>query len=287
MKPLLFPAKLAARLGRLAFNRRSGRLGHHKGTHLSKKSGASMEFSDFKEYHPGDDIRHIDWNVYARTDTYFIKQFLDEQEMRIHVLLDSSKSMDFGGKWPFAQQLAIGLGQIALKNGDTASLSRTPDPAVVRRKGARQADAWSARIAAFPVPEENTGLQEGIPSIPRGTTILFVITDALEPAEVLEQTFRKLKARCQDIRLLIVRSADEQQPAFEGDVRLIDAEQDTAAEVSMTAASVSAYTRRMEEHERRLLGHAGKYGISVLYTSPADGAEDVFTRQMRRAQWVR
>ena len=56
--------------------------GHHKGSHRSQRFGASLDFSDFREYYPGDDVRQIDWNVFARTDKYFIKRFLDEQEAK-------------------------------------------------------------------------------------------------------------------------------------------------------------------------------------------------------------
>ena len=111
----LFPNGLAKRLGSLSIQSRSGRLGHHKGTHRSRKTGSSLDFSDFREYHPGDDLRHIDWNVYARTDKPYIKQFLDEQEMRIHILLDPTRSMGADGKWNYARQLAIALGQLHLR----------------------------------------------------------------------------------------------------------------------------------------------------------------------------
>lgn len=53
----------------------------------------SLDFSDFREYTLGDDVRQVDWNVYARTEKYYIKRFLDEQEMRVHILLDATRSM--------------------------------------------------------------------------------------------------------------------------------------------------------------------------------------------------
>lgn len=123
----LFPDQLAKRLSPLSIVSRSRRLGHHKGTHRSRKTGSSLDFSDFREYHPGDDLRHIDWNVYARTEKPFIKQFLDEQEMRVHILLDPTKSMGIEGKWDIARQLAIALSHIALKSGDTVSFSTYSD----------------------------------------------------------------------------------------------------------------------------------------------------------------
>ena len=134
---------------------RSGRLGHHKGTHRSRKTGSSLDFSDFREYHPGDDLRHIDWNVYARTDKPYIKQFLDEQEMRIHILLDPTKSMGADGKWDYARQLAIALGHIALKSGDTVSFSTWSDGQdyFFRRKGA----AHRASVTKFISAIDDTG----------------------------------------------------------------------------------------------------------------------------------
>jgi len=286
---LLFPASLAARVGRLTFVRYGGRLSHHKGSHLSRKTGASLEFSDFKEYHPGDDIRHIDWNVYARTDTFYVKQFLDEQELRVHIVLDASRSMDFDGKWPFAQQLAIGLGQIALKNGDAVSISQTADEPVkpVKRKGAGQSNAWTSRIAGFPEPAGNRSITDSLSEIPHGTSLLFVITDALEPNDRLHQWFRGLAARCRDVRLIVVRSAAEQHPDFLGDLRLIDSEGGPDTEVTMTPAAEQAYVQRAGLHELKLLESAAKYGVNVLFTSPQTGSENVFTRHMRDARWVR
>lgn len=284
-----FPASSASRLGRLSFVQRSGRLGHHKGSHVSKKTGASLEFSDFKEYHPGDDIRHIDWNVYARTDSYFIKQFLDEQEMRIHILLDTSRSMDFEDKWTFTQKLAVGIGQIALKNGDTVSISRMLDgkKQVFIRKGTRQSGAWTSYISKIESPSEEQGLINAIPSIPRGTTILFVLTDALETNEQLTKLFKNLSSRCQDVRFVTVRSKSELQPEYQGDLRLIDSENDEYAEVTMMHSTEVDYQKRQQTHEIRLMESAAKYGISVLKTTPQVGPIDVFTMQMRKIGWVR
>lgn len=284
-----FPTGLSERLSRLSFVQHGGRLGHHKGSHVSKKTGASLEFSDFKEYHPGDDIRHIDWNVYARTDSYFIKQFLDEQEMRVHIVLDASKSMDFEDKWKFAQQIAIGLGQIALKNGDTVSISRMlhGKKQLFTRKGARQAGSWTTYISRFEKPSETHGLLDGIHAIPKGTTLLFVVTDALEPNEQLDRLFKQLSARCRDVRLVSIRSKSELGPDYQGDIRFIDSESEKISEVTMMQSVETAYQLQQKNHQLRMLESAAKYGIGMLMTTPQTGPEDVFTMQMRRQGWVR
>ncbi|VDG97329.1 Uncharacterized conserved protein (some members contain a von Willebrand factor type A (vWA) domain) [Lysinibacillus sphaericus] len=284
-----FPSSLSARLGRLSFVQHGGRLGHHKGSHVSKKTGASLEFSDFKEYHPGDDIRHIDWNVYARTDSYFIKQFLDEQEMRVHIVLDTSKSMNFEDKWKFAQQISIGLGQIALKNSDTVSISRmvSGKKQLFTRKGARQAGSWMTYISRFEQPSETTGVLEGIHAIPKGTTLLFVVTDALEPNEQLNQMFKQLSTRCRDVRIIAIRSKSELAPTYQGDIRFIDSESEKISEVTMMPSIENAYLLQQKKHQLRMMDSAAKYGIGVLMITPQTGPEDVFTIQMRRQGWIR
>lgn len=78
MNFLQLPEDWVVRLGRYSIGTKSKIRGHHKGSSHSRRFGASMDFSDFREYHPGDDVRHIDWNVFARTERVYIKRFLDE-----------------------------------------------------------------------------------------------------------------------------------------------------------------------------------------------------------------
>ena len=88
MKELLLQQEWLKKISGCKLATKSKLRGQHKGSHRSNRFGSSMDFSDFREYHLGDDVRQVDWNVYARTEKYFIKRFLDEQEMRVHILLD-------------------------------------------------------------------------------------------------------------------------------------------------------------------------------------------------------
>ena len=89
---------------------------------LTPRKGASLEFADYRRYTPGDEIRYIDWNVYARHGNLFVKEFTAEENIHVSVLLDISRSMDFGGKFQAAKELAAALGYIGLANYDTLSL---------------------------------------------------------------------------------------------------------------------------------------------------------------------
>src|SRR5512140_1970914 len=97
-----------------------------KGERRSIKRGSSLEFADYRSYTPGDDLRRLDWNVYGRLDRPFLKLFEEEEDLAVHVLLDGSRSMDWGegeqNKFRYALNLAAGLGAIALSSGDLLSV---------------------------------------------------------------------------------------------------------------------------------------------------------------------
>lgn len=133
----LLPEDWLAKISRFQVATASKLRGQHKGSHRSQRFGASLDFSDFREYHLGDDVRQVDWNVFARTDKYFIKRFLDEQEMRVHILLDATKSMGQHAKWLFARQIVASLGLMVLGRDDRLSFSFVQDEVKppFRRKG--------------------------------------------------------------------------------------------------------------------------------------------------------
>src|SRR5213076_3057648 len=136
-KPLLDPDFLA-RLQRLEIVSKKIFVGKTKGERLSRRKGQSVEFADFRPYAVGDDLRFIDWNLFARLDRLFLKLFLEEEDLHFYCLIDASRSMSFGdpSKLQFAKQLAAALGFIGLCRADRVKLealgsSRTqPGPAL-------------------------------------------------------------------------------------------------------------------------------------------------------------
>lgn len=289
MSEELFSNRLLNRLSTLSIVTKSGKLGHHKGTHRSRKTGASLDFSDFREYHPGDDLRHIDWNVYARTGQPFIKQFLDEQEMRIHIVLDPTKSMEVDGKWDFARQLAVGLGQIALKSGDTVSISTwsTERDYFLRKKGAAQRASITKFITSIENPDATTGFVDNVlRHIPKAITVLFVLTDGLEEAEKWEHLFKRLRGICSDVRVVTIHSQQEEDPSYEGDIRFVDIESGDGVEVTMVSRSRQQYLLQKEKHEAQLQALAGKYGIHLLRAEIQAGIMELMLKKMRSVGWL-
>src|SRR5436853_3415863 len=118
-EPLLKP-ELLAQLERLELVTRKVFRGRMKGERRSKRKGQSVEFADFRAYVPGDDLRALDWNLYARLDKLIIKLFLEEEDLHFFTLIDASLSMDFGNptKLQYAKQLAAALGFVGLIRTD-------------------------------------------------------------------------------------------------------------------------------------------------------------------------
>src|SRR5262249_45217850 len=118
-KPLLDP-KFLAQLEQLELVSRKIFMGRMKGERRSKRKGQSVEFADSRNYVVGDDLRFLDWNLYARLDKLFLRLFLEQEDLHFYVLLDNSLSMDFGNptKLHYAKQIAAALGFVGLVNLD-------------------------------------------------------------------------------------------------------------------------------------------------------------------------
>src|ERR1700748_1316177 len=99
-----------------------------RGERRSTVHGASVEFADFRPYVQGDDFRRIDWNAFAKFESLMLRLFVEEQELAVHILLDCSKSMDYGtpqaaNKFPYARRLAAAIAYIALANTDKVTFT--------------------------------------------------------------------------------------------------------------------------------------------------------------------
>ncbi|MGD9789345.1 MAG: DUF58 domain-containing protein [Phycisphaerales bacterium] len=150
----LLPGELIARLDPLDLQSRKVFFGKLKGERRSKKRGESVEFADHRPYVMGDDIRHIDWNIFGRLDKLFLKLFLEEEDLSLHLVIDASASSDCGdpNKFLFMQKAAMALGYVGLVN--------------LNRVGATSMGGWTGGR------EESDGEENGVqPSLAVGATI--------------------------------------------------------------------------------------------------------------------
>lgn len=245
----LFDETTLRRLEQLALVADQVRVGVMKGDRRSQKRGTSIEFADYRDYTKGDDLRRLDWNVYARLERPFIKLLEEEEDLAVHLLVDGSASMNWPdapehNKLAYAGRLAAALGYVALSAGDllrVAAVGRNE-----RAWGPFRGRASSPRLFAFleSVSAEGiTDLDQSLRSYAlRGGRpgLLLLISDLLSPAGY-QAGLNALLARGYEVAVLHVLSPDELEPAAAGDVKLIDVETGDSAEISLDAATVARY----------------------------------------------
>src|SRR5882672_10844747 len=154
----LLTSEFMARLDQLDVMSRKLLAGKMKGERRSKRRGQSVEFADYRNYVVGDDLRFIDWNIYARLDRLFLKLFLEEEDLALYILVDVSKSCDYGNpnKAYYLKQVAAALAYIGLVNYNRVSVVAMAD-GVVAETGAMRGRRRVAQMIDFLQKLEPTG----------------------------------------------------------------------------------------------------------------------------------
>ncbi|MGG0656815.1 DUF58 domain-containing protein [Rummeliibacillus pycnus] len=289
MRETVLPAEWGSKIRRYNLQSRSRTRGQHKGSHHSNRYGSSLDFSDFREYHPGDDVRKLDWNVYARTEKYFIKRYLDEQEMRVHILLDTTKSMAQDDKWEVAKQLTVALGRMVLNKDDHLSFSyvaNTPEQPF-RRKGASFQKAFDQTVAKLQHPiGDGAFASNAMKVLPKGSTILIIISDGLEAIDEWEIFLKQTPKVAGDVRFLQLQTTQEIAPTYSGDVQLMDVETQELVNISMSQYVLDSYKQLRDSHQLQLEALCHRYGIAFLPVETNAGIQHILFQQLTKANWI-
>jgi uncharacterized protein (DUF58 family) len=275
------------RLQKLKIAVKTRKRGMHKGSRQSSQFGSSLEFSDFRAYQPGDDVRQIDWNVYGRTQKHYIKRFLDEQELSIALYLDTTASMrQLEGKWRLAKELAASLSYVALANEDRLIFSPVSSKAfhTIRRKGSVSSRRTYLEVLNLEEKEEASGefilsLQT---TVAKNQQLSILITDGLEPLEQIEALLKKLSSLKQEIWFLQVLSGEELHPDYGGDLKLVDSENGAIVNVSMNSSIVADYEKRLKEHNKELEKLCRRFGGQYLLVSDEVPLASVLFQELPR-----
>jgi uncharacterized protein (DUF58 family) len=261
----LLNAQLIAKLDPLDLSSKRVFFGKLKGERRSKKRGQSIEFADHRPYSTGDDIRHIDWNIYARLDSLFLKLFLEEEDLSLHVVIDASASSDCGepNKFLFMQRAAAALGYIGLINLNrvtiTAMGAKDDGAGIVGSLRDLRGRRRLHDLASFLCGIEPQGTfsfrnaAERIALSRRGKGIMLVFSDFFFK-DGFEEGLRRLVGHGYDVFCIQVLSPQEVEPPITGDLRLRDVEDSDSAEVTISApllkrykANLNAYCKSLEQ----------------------------------------
>lgn len=247
------------------------------GGRKSAARGSSVEFSDFREYMLGDDVRYIDWNAYGRLDRLFVKLFMEEKEGIFHILIDGSSSMTYG-KDRKARQLAAMFAYMAVKNSDRTYVSFLyEDKKIYTTRGITGYRAFEELLLTLEQMQFHgkTDLFGSIQKLPfHGQGMTIIISDFFDSSDK-EELLRFLTYKKQEIVLLQLLSEEEKKPFFEGSSNLIDEETGEELRLTMTNQTRKAYTKSLSMMEEGLSRAAGKYGAIYLPCVAQKGAERI------------
>lgn len=262
---------------------RGGQIGHRR----SPSRGTGLEFADHKEYSPGDDIRYIDWNVYAHLEELFVKIFEQEEALPLYILLDTSASMSVGegggaSKLTFGANLTAALTYVGLSNQDYVRVSLFAEGKVASTK------ILSGKTRIYEVldrldtqPNGTTDLTAAIEAFSTENPtagMVFIISDFLDPNGLLTGV-RLLAGRKFAVQGIHLVAPQELTPDVAGDIELEDLETGKRLRMATRRDTMQRFHAFFEEHCANVRGELAKYGARYLRLSSDQSLDEVlFTR---------
>jgi len=295
MTDKLFDESALRKLEQLSLVAQRVRAGVMKGERRSTKRGGAIEFADYRDYTKGDDLRRVDWNIYARLERPFVKLLEEEEDLAVHLLLDSSGSMDWGEeethKLRYGLRLTGALGQIALSTGDRLTVQMIPAVGQNARAGHGRFGPvrsrghtfrlleWLAAQTAAGTTDLNASLRDYVQSGVRpGLTLL--ISDLWSPAG-FQDGVTALQARGHELGIIHLLSPDELDPPVGGDLRLVDIETGDAQEVSIDRPMRNLYRRRVDEWRAEIANWCRGRGVHYIPVSTQTPWEQLVLQTLR------
>ncbi|MCX7017165.1 MAG: DUF58 domain-containing protein [Candidatus Sumerlaeota bacterium] len=275
------------RLERLQLHTRRIFRGGLRGERRSHRKGVSIEFADYRDYARGDDLRHIDWNIYARLERLFLKLFLEEQDLFFYILLDVSQSMDWGAinKLQYGKKVAAALAYIGLTNMDRVGVIGFSAAATqVFNPSSGRHNVW--RMLEFLnnlAPNGQTSLRQFCHSFAlkyRRRGIVVLISDLLDPAGY-DEALKYLLHGGNDVYLLHVLADEEIEPDIRGHLDLIDCETEDRTEVTASPQLLSTYKRTVNAYCTQVKRYAARYAMNYLFTPTSTDFERLILSVLR------
>lgn len=269
------------RLQQLKIHTRRAFLGSRQGIHLSLRRGHGLEFSDYRVYAPGDDFRHIDWGVYGRTDRLYVRQFREEQDLNILILLDASASMalpERSGKFDLARNLALALGYIAMSDGDSVCFSVLGQKNTPKYKGHRAINRAIAELQSI-TPQGSFDIVHEIRAAVAKQRIpgrCFLISDFLFDLTTAFSAIDLLRGRNFDISLIQVLAPQELTlDRSLSSPLVVDSETGELVEIALGKGSSQEYAELLARHIASIESYCKKAGIIHALVSSAESLNDI------------
>ena len=288
------PAEAIDRLGRLEFSPRLPMEGFVAGRHRSARKGASVEFAEHRAYAPGDDLRKLDWKLIARRQRYYVREFVDETNLRATILLDTSGSMGYRGaaaagglsKLAYAQHLAAGLAYVLVRQQDAVGFvaydTRVNVMMTPKAQPAQLRNVLVALDGLEPGGETDAAavLHEVAERVPR-RSVVFVLSDLFGDPDAIVNALHHFRFRRDEVIVLQVVADEELEFPFTEMLRFEDAETPAFMNVD-TRALRNEYLERVGDFLAKLRRGAGEMRVThelVNTKTPyAEALSDILVR---------
>ena len=289
----LLDPKFMARLDSLDVLSRKILQGKLQGERRSKRRGQSVEFADHRPYVVGDDLRFVDWNIYGRLDQLFLKLFLEELDLTVHIVVDTSASMGMGepSKARFAKRLAAALGYVSLVNSNRLTISLFADGVRTQLSNMR-GRGYLPQMAEMLLTTDCEGFSDFEKACRDatgdriGSGITIVVSDFLFK-QGYEQALRRLIGAQYDLYVIQVLSPQEIEPELGGDLKLLDIEDGDVAEITVSSALLKYYQRNLAAYCSELNDFCTRRGAVYVRANSSDSVETLVLNYLRRVRLLR
>jgi uncharacterized protein (DUF58 family) len=260
----------------------------------TRQRGSGIEFADHQAYVPGDDFRYLDWNAYARHGELLLKRFHEERDLQVDLLIDCSMSMAAGGtpsKFDYARQVTAALAYIALAQLERVSITAFSDRPVARfpvTRGKHQILRllrFLEQLEYVPGPTNLDAAAADLVQRDRTGGVAVLVSDFFDPAG-FERALDRLRYQQFEVYLVQVYDPLDADPAYRGDLELIDAETGERRTLTVRPRDVERYRARFQQFLDSLRVYAQNHGLGYLRASTLIPYDQLVLQSMRQAGWL-
>ena len=287
---MLFPPDFLTRLEYLSIVSKRVFRGQLLAQRRTMQMGSGIEFSEHREYTVGDDLRYLDWNIYARHGDLLLKRFQEEQDLHVYLLLDCSRSMAFGSppKFDLARQLVAALAYIALADLDRIAIVAYANGVVAElpmTRGKARILSVMKFLESLQTSGDDTNLEKCVQGLlHRGahTGLAVVISDLFEE-HGFQRGLDQLRYRRFDAHVIQLHDPKEADPALLGDAELVDIESDSVRKVTVTERSLKRYRQLFADHQNAVREYCRACALGCTQSPSTVRFDDLIMRMMRES----
>jgi uncharacterized protein (DUF58 family) len=277
---MLLEPRFLKSLESLALLARRLQAGTQHGERLNPRGGSSLEFRDHRSYSPGDDLRSVDWNAFARLGSLHVKQFSAERDLRVLVAVDVSKSMGFFGKREQALAVAAAAGYVALSRGDTLSWAAFADRRLAGGEGLRGKN--SALEFLRGLDEAPGGGRTRLGSVEDAggrPGLVLIVSDFCDPDAL--RALRALRPRGGALAAVHVAAPEEMRPPGSGAVRLVDSETGEELDLELGEEACEAHRREVAGRWEALEAACAREAVPYVRAAAGAPLRDIVAAMLR------